>query len=103
MARGVLREPEERGDGVRAPSPTAAGLLEKPAGSRETKQAMTPRYMLDTDVLSLLMRAESVVVEHLESLQRSAVCMSSISLGELQMGAELKRSNRLHAQIDRVV
>lgn len=63
---------------------------------------MTARYMLDTDICSFLMRDEPTVVARLRTLRPSAVCLSAVSLGELRLGAELKGSQRLHRQIDRL-
>ena len=63
---------------------------------------MTARFMLDTDICSFLMRAEPTVVAKLRTLRPSAVCLSAVSLGELRLGAELKGSQRLHRQIDRL-
>src|SRR4051794_8415437 len=64
---------------------------------------MTLRRMLDTDVCSYLLRGEASVVSALQAAPRSSICISAISIGELRIGATLKRSRRLHAQIDRLV
>jgi tRNA(fMet)-specific endonuclease VapC len=64
---------------------------------------MTLRRMLDTDVCSYLLRGETSVVSALQAAPRSSICISAISIGELRIGATLKRSRRLHAQIDRLV
>lgn len=63
---------------------------------------MTLRRMLDTDTCSFLLRGEGTVVARLQALPRSTVCISAVSIGELRIGATLKGSRRLHAQIDRV-
>lgn len=63
---------------------------------------MTLHRMLDTDTCSHLLRGEPEVVSRLQALPRSTVCISAVSVGELRVGATLKRSRRLHAQIDRL-
>ncbi|MBL8956646.1 MAG: type II toxin-antitoxin system VapC family toxin [Myxococcaceae bacterium] len=64
---------------------------------------MTLRRMLDTDTCSFLLRGDSEVVARLQVLPRSTICISAVSVGELRIGATLKGSKRLHAQIDRLV
>jgi tRNA(fMet)-specific endonuclease VapC len=64
---------------------------------------MTLRRMLDTDTCSFLLRGEPGVIARLETLPRSTLCISAISVGELRLGASLEGSRRLHAQIDRLV
>lgn len=64
---------------------------------------MTLRRMLDTDMCSFLLRGETTVVARLETLARSTICVSAVSVGELRVGAALKASRRLQANIDRLV
>ncbi len=62
-----------------------------------------PRYMLDTDTVSLALRGEGGVGGRLLKHRPSDICISSITLAELRYGAERKRSKRLHGLIDTVV
>lgn len=64
---------------------------------------MTLQRMLDTDTCSFLLRAEPATVARLQALPRSTLCISAVSVGELRIGATLRGSRRLHAQIDRLV
>ncbi len=59
--------------------------------------------MLDTDTVSFALRGEGKVAERLLARRPSEVCISAISLSELRFGAELKRSRKLHALIDRFI
>ena len=73
-------------------------------GAGEAQEpAMTLRRMLDTDTCSFLLRGDAAAVSRLQALPRSTICISAVSVGELRIGATLKGSRRLHAQIDRLV
>jgi tRNA(fMet)-specific endonuclease VapC len=64
---------------------------------------MTLEFMLDTDTVSYALRGDDGVAENLLSHAPSAVCMSSVSLGELRFGAEKRGSKKLHRLIDAFV
>jgi predicted nucleic acid-binding protein len=52
------------------------------------------RYLLDTNVVSEIrkMRPHGAVVAWLRSLHRGQVCVSAVTLGELQAGIEMTRA-----------
>lgn len=55
------------------------------------------RYMLDTNIVSHLLRGNPVVARHLVSLPMSSVCISAITEGELHFGlARRPEAARLH-------
>ncbi len=54
-----------------------------------------PRYMLDADTVSYAIRGQGVVGDRLLEHRPSDLCISSITLAELQFGAEAKRSQKL--------
>ena len=54
-----------------------------------------PRFMLDADTVSYAIRGQGRVGARLLELQPSELCLSSITLAELQFGAEAKRSKKL--------
>jgi tRNA(fMet)-specific endonuclease VapC len=54
-----------------------------------------PRFMLDADTVSYALRGEGQVAARLLECQPSDLCISSITLAELEFGAEAKRSQRL--------
>jgi tRNA(fMet)-specific endonuclease VapC len=60
-----------------------------------------PRYMLDADTVSYAIRGQGHVAERLLEHRPSELCLSSITLGELKFGAEVKRSPKLHGAIRR--
>ncbi|MBI4347951.1 MAG: PIN domain-containing protein [Elusimicrobia bacterium] len=64
---------------------------------------MSRKFLLDTDTVSFAMRGEGGVGRRLLDHRPSEVCISSITLGELRFGAELRRSRKLHGLIDRFV
>ena len=55
--------------------------------------------MLDTDTVSYALRDVGRVAEMIKLHSPSGICISSITLAELRMGASLKRSKRIHAVI----
>ena len=57
------------------------------------------RYMLDTDTVSYAIRGESRIAARLLEHRPSDLCISSITLAELQFGAEAKRSQNLRRAI----
>ena len=54
---------------------------------------MTERYLLDTNVVSELRRSRphGAVVAWLQSLDDAQLCVSAVTLGEIQAGIELTR------------
>ena len=58
-----------------------------------------PEYMLDTDTVSFALRGQGRVAARLLEHRPSQLCMSSITLAELRLGAETRRSRRLHRLI----
>jgi tRNA(fMet)-specific endonuclease VapC len=60
-----------------------------------------PRYMLDADTVSYAIRGQGHVAERLLEHRPSELCLSSITLGELKFGTEVKRSPKLHGAIRR--
>jgi len=59
-----------------------------------------PRYMLDTDTVSFVLRGCGRVAERLLQHRPSEICISAITLAELRYGAELRRSRKIHKKID---
>ncbi|HEY0781758.1 MAG TPA: type II toxin-antitoxin system VapC family toxin [Thermoanaerobaculia bacterium] len=62
-----------------------------------------PRYMLDTDTVSFALRGKGNAALRIRERRPSEVCISSVTLAELRYGADLKRSQRLHALISTFV
>jgi len=62
-----------------------------------------PRYMLDADTVSYALRGEGRVVARLLEHQPSELCISAITLAELNFGAEAKRSQKIRRAIGRFV
>lgn len=59
------------------------------------------RYLLDTNILSHLIRYPSGrVAQHIQKVGEAQVCTSIIVAAELRFGAEKKQSPRLIAQLD---
>ena len=58
-----------------------------------------PRFLLDADTVSYAISGEGQVAARLLEHQPSELCISSISLAELKLGAEAKRSPKLHRSI----
>ena len=58
-----------------------------------------PRYMLDADTVSYAIRGQAAVGDRLLQHRPSELCISSITLAELQFGAEAKRSQKLRRAI----
>lgn len=54
-----------------------------------------PLFMLDADTVSYAIRGQGRVGAHLLEHRPSELCLSSITLAELQFGAEAKRSKKL--------
>jgi len=61
---------------------------------------MSPRFMLDTDTVSFALRGEGRVAEELLDHRPSDLCVSAITLAELNYGADAKRSRKLRRLID---
>lgn len=58
------------------------------------------RYMLDTNIVSHLLKGNPVVARHLVSLPMSSVCISAITEGELHFGlAKRPEAKRLHEAV----
>jgi tRNA(fMet)-specific endonuclease VapC len=64
---------------------------------------MSARFMLDTDTVSFALRGEGRVIERLLHQRPADLCLSSITLAELNYGAEAKRSKKLRRLIDTFV
>lgn len=60
-------------------------------------------YMLDTNTVSYALRGVGGVERRLLAQRPSEVCISAVTLAELRIGADQKRSAKLHALIDRFV
>ena len=58
-----------------------------------------PRYMLDADTVSYALRGQGQVAARLLEHQPSDLCISSITLAELNFGAEAKRSQKIRRAI----
>jgi tRNA(fMet)-specific endonuclease VapC len=60
-----------------------------------------PRYMLDADSVSYALRGHGRVGTRLLEHQPSEVCISAITLAELNFGAEAKQSQKIRRAIRR--
>ena len=58
-----------------------------------------PRYMLDADTVSYALRGQGQVAARLLEHQPSEVCISAITLAELNFGAEVRRSQKIRRAI----
>jgi len=58
-----------------------------------------PRFMLDADTVSSAIRGQGRVAARLLDHRPSDLCLSSITLAELQFGVEAKRSKRLRSAV----
>jgi tRNA(fMet)-specific endonuclease VapC len=62
------------------------------------------RYLLDTNILSALIRQPSgAVAAHIEKVGEDAVCTSLIVAAELRFGARKKGSRKLVDRVERVL
>jgi tRNA(fMet)-specific endonuclease VapC len=61
------------------------------------------KYLLDTDTVSYALRGEGEVAARIRARKPSEICISAITLAELQYGANRKKSRKLHALIDTFV
>lgn len=61
---------------------------------------MSGRYLLDTNVLSHLVRRPNDLMARIASVGEDAVCTSVVVAGELRVGALKKKSPALSARID---
>ena len=59
------------------------------------------RYMLDADTVSYALRGHGQVSTRLLEHQPSEICISAITLAELNFGAEAKRSQKIRRAIRR--
>ncbi len=58
------------------------------------------RYMLDTNIVSHLLREQPAVVRHVTSTSMAALCMSAITEGELLFGlAKRPAARQLHVAV----
>jgi tRNA(fMet)-specific endonuclease VapC len=62
-----------------------------------------PRYMLDADTVSYVIRGRREVVARLLEHRPSELCLSSITLAELRFGADAKNSRKIHKAIENFV
>lgn len=58
-----------------------------------------PRYMLDADTVSYALRGHGQVGDRLLEHRPSELCISAITLAELNFGAEVKRSQKIRRAI----
>ena len=59
------------------------------------------RYMLDTNIVSLLIRRQSTLVERVQDHSMSSLCVSAITAGELAFGlARRPEATRLRSAVD---
>ena len=58
-----------------------------------------PRYMLDADTVSYALRGQGQVAARLLEHQPSDICISAITLAELNFGADVKRSQKIRRAI----
>jgi tRNA(fMet)-specific endonuclease VapC len=61
------------------------------------------KFLLDTDSVSYALRGEGGVAEQIRAHRPSELGLSAITLAELRLGAERRRSRRLHRLIDAFV
>jgi len=54
-----------------------------------------PRYMLDADTVSYALRGQGRVAARLLEHQPSELCVSAVTLAELNFGAEARRSQKI--------
>jgi tRNA(fMet)-specific endonuclease VapC len=64
---------------------------------------MDARYLLDTNVLSLLIRRPHELVRRLAVVGEKSLCTSIVVAGELRFGALKKRSPALSARVDELL
>ena len=64
---------------------------------------MSDRFMLDTDSVSFALRGQGHVNERIVQHEPSDLCISAITLAELRYGADRRRSNRIHREIDHFI
>ena len=57
------------------------------------------RYMLDTDTVSLAIRGQGKVRDQLLSRRPSEICLSAITVAELEYGVAARRSVRLKRSV----
>lgn len=61
---------------------------------------MTTRYMLDTNIVSHLVRGNAAVDRHIVGVPMAALCISAITEGELLFGlARRPEATRLHTTV----
>jgi tRNA(fMet)-specific endonuclease VapC len=64
---------------------------------------MNSRFMLDTDSVSFVMRAQGHVAEQMVRHRPEDLCVSAVTLAELRYGADLLKSRKLHGLIDQFI
>ncbi len=58
------------------------------------------RYLLDTNIVSHLLREQSAVVRHVTSVPMASLCLSAITEGELQFGLPKRpAAHQLHVAV----
>jgi tRNA(fMet)-specific endonuclease VapC len=60
----------------------------------------TPKYMLDTNIVSFALRGDSVVVARVTAHSPRDLCVSALTVAELRYGAERRKSKPLDRLID---
>lgn len=58
-----------------------------------------PRYMLDADTVSYALRGHGRVAQRLLGHRPSELCISAVTLAELNFGAQAKRSQKIRRAI----
>lgn len=65
---------------------------------------MKPRYLLDTNILSdLVRRPQGLVAKRIASEGEKSICTSIVVAGELRFGANKRGSERLTAQLEAIL
>jgi tRNA(fMet)-specific endonuclease VapC len=64
---------------------------------------MGSRYLLDTNVLSHLVRWPKELTRKIAAVGEDALCTSVVAAGELRLGALKKKSARLSARVDELL
>jgi len=60
-------------------------------------------YLLDTDMVSLIVRNNSSVIKNLIKHENDEICISVISYAELYYGLEKKGSERLFSEVNTII
>ncbi|HET7562439.1 MAG TPA: type II toxin-antitoxin system VapC family toxin [Rhodanobacteraceae bacterium] len=67
-------------------------------------EAAAPRFLLDTNILSdLVRRPQGIVAARIAAVGEASICTSIVVAAELRFGAVKSESRRLRAQVDAVL